>query len=370
MSRWLAFGLAAVLAAVITPVIRRLALRLRAVDDPHLAPDRKLHRTRMPLLGGTAIYFAFFGGVALLAAAGVHVSGTSILPKHLIGLFIGATIIMLGGFLDDRYRLRPLGQFAFPFLATLVVIASGIGIRTITNPFGGVIHLDQISLPVLTYHGLTYHITLWSDLFTLVWMLGMSYTTKFLDGLDGLVAGVTGIGGLAVAVLSLRPPVLQPETATLAVLLTGAASGFLPWNWHPARIFLGEGGSLMTGYLLGALAIVAGSKVATALLIMGIPILDVAWVIVRRWFVERRSPFSGADRKHLHFRLLDVGFSHRGAVLFLFALTAIASATTIVFHGLQKVVALGVLTIVMVVLASLLVVVAHRRHVERPRGSA
>ncbi len=369
MTWLLAFVVSFTLACGLTPVVRAAARRWGIVDRPGEAPDRKIHPSPVALLGGVAIFLAFFGAIAIVAGFGLDVSGVFIKPKHLIGMFLGAAVLMVGGYLDDRYRLRPALQFVFPVLATGIVVVSGIGIRYIANPFGGTIHLDAVNLPVLSWHGVTYYVTLWADLFTILWMLGMTYTTKFLDGLDGLVAGITTIGSVAVFVLSIRPPVLQHETATLALILGGACLGFLVWNWHPARIFLGEGGSLLTGFLLGILAIIAGSKVATALLIMGIPILDVVWVIVRRVFMERRSPFSTADRKHLHFRLLDVGFSHRGAVAFLYALTAVASTTTIVFHGREKAYALGVLMVVMVTLATFLVVRTRRRSLNGTGGA-
>ncbi len=361
----LAFFLAFALSLSATSIVRWLAQRMKIVDVPTVAPERKIHARPVPLLGGVAIFLAFFAVVGIFSQYPNGVTGPHILPKYLVGMLAAALVLMIGGALDDKLRLPPTVQILFPIAATLIVIASGIGIRLITNPLGGVIDLTSVNLPVFSWHGTPYYVTLWADVFTFAWLMGMMYTTKFLDGLDGLVAGITTIGSLAVFILSVRPPVLQPETARLALILAGAAAGFLIWNWHPARVFLGEGGSLLTGFLLGTLAIVAGSKVATALLIMGIPILDVVWVIVRRVFIEHRSPFRSADRKHLHFRLLDVGFSHRGAVVFLYLLTAVFSATTLVFRGVQKLMALIVLTLVMLALGTLLVVFSQRRGRDR-----
>lgn len=357
----LAFFLAFALSLSATSVVKFLAHRLKIVDVSSVAPERKIHGRPVPLLGGIAIFLSFFAVVAFVSQYSGGVTGPHILPKYIVGMFFAAVVLMVGGALDDTLRLKPAVQILFPIVATLIVIASGIGIRLITNPLGGVIDLTSINIQLFSWHGIPYYFTLWADVFTFVWLMGMMYTTKFLDGLDGLVAGITTIGSIAVFLLSVRPPVLQPDTARLALILAGASLGFLIWNWHPARVFLGEGGSLLTGFLLGVLAIIAGSKVATALLIMGIPILDVVWVIVRRSFVEHRSPFRSADRKHLHYRLLDVGFSHRGAVLFLFALTAVFSATTLVFHGIQKLIALIVLALVMLMLGTLLVMLSQRR---------
>ncbi|MFH0828624.1 MAG: MraY family glycosyltransferase [Candidatus Kerfeldbacteria bacterium] len=351
-----------IITVIATVIVRRIALRYNIVDQPEVAPERKVHTRATPLLGGIAIFVGFFVTVAILSQSSGVVTGVGVLPKYLWGLLIGSSILMIGGYLDDRYRLSPGVQILFPLAATLVIIGSGIGVRFITNPFGGVIRLDTVNVGLFSWHGVTYHLTLWADIFTFVWILGMTYTTKFLDGLDGLVSGITAIGSIIVYVLSVRPPVMQNDTANLAIILAGVCLGFLIFNWHPARIFLGEGGSLLTGFLLGSLAIISGGKIATALLIMGIPILDVAWVIIRRVFIEHRSPFRTSDRKHLHFRLLDVGFSHRGSVVFLYALTAIFGATTLFFHGIQKLIALLCLVAVMVILGIFLVLAVRRRN--------
>jgi UDP-GlcNAc:undecaprenyl-phosphate GlcNAc-1-phosphate transferase len=355
------FAIAALLTALVTVLVRAFALKAGIVDRPEQAPDRKIHARPVALLGGIAIFIGFFSVIALLGNRAGILTGTGIFTKYLWGLFAGGCILMIGGYLDDRFRLSPKWQFVFPLLATLAVIVSGVGIKLVTNPFGGTIPLDTVNVALFDWHGIPYHLTLWADLFTLVWVLGMTYTTKFLDGLDGLVSGITVIGSLVVYALSVRPPVLQADTANLALILAGACAGFLLFNWHPAKVFLGEGGSLLTGFLLGSLAIISGGKIATALLIMGIPILDVAWVIVRRLFIEHRSPFRSADRKHLHFRLLDVGFSHRGAVLFLYFLTAAFGATAVLFHGMQKLIALAGLVVVMLMLGIALVLAVRRR---------
>jgi len=188
----------------------------------------------------------------------------------------------------------------------------------------------------------------------------MIYTTKLLDGLDGLVSGITIIGSIVLFFLSLTPGVIQPETALLCIILAGASLGFLFFNFHPAKIFLGETGSTFTGFMLGTLAIISGGKIATALLIMGIPILDVLWVIGRRLW-QRQSPFRSADRKHLHFRLLDIGFSHRGAVLFLYVVSAMFGSVALSVQGKYKLVVLVVLVIFMLVLGAVVVLKARKK---------
>lgn len=347
-----------IIAVLGTACVRGVALRAGIVDIPNA--NRKIHRTPTPLLGGIAVILAFSSGVLL---AWPFLTQGYLLPKYLIGVLLGALILGIGGALDDRYALKPRQQIVFPVLAIICVIASGIGIDSIRNPFGEALRLDTMNVYLFSYHGLPYFLTLFADLFTFCWLLGMIYTTKFLDGLDGLVSGMTVIGALIIYAISLSSDVFQPETATLALITAAAFFGFLLWNWHPARIFLGESGSVFSGFILGTLAIISGSKVATALLIIGIPMLDVLWVIVRRLFIERRSPLQ-ADRKHLHLRLVDHGLSQRQAVVLLYAITALFGLGSLFSTTRTKVFLLGGLIIAMLVIASIVVRRwrLHRRH--------
>ncbi|MDD5040328.1 MAG: MraY family glycosyltransferase [Patescibacteria group bacterium] len=351
----------AIVAAVLTYVIRKLALRWQIVDRPGDSPERKIQKQPVPLLGGLAIFFSMALVTLGYALFSDRLLGGYMQLKYLIGIGVAGLVLMLGGFLDDRKGLKPSRQILWPLLATLITIGAGIGITYITNPLGGTINLDAIRIHVLTIGGVPYFFILFADLFAIIWLMGMMYTTKFLDGLDGLVTGITTIGSIVLFFLSIHQEVAQPETALLAVILAGACFGFLFFNFHPARIFLGEGGSLFTGYMLGVLAIISGAKIATALLIMGIPILDVAWVIGRRLFFEKKSPFSTADRKHLHFRLLDIGFTHRKAVLFLYGVSILCGSLALVLEGSEKMFALIAVGGGMVVLASIIVLVYRRR---------
>ena len=350
---WTAFGV-----FWLVPIVRSFARKRGIVDAPQEAPTRKIHTNPTPLLGGVAIYLSVTAVLAVTAVATDHLLGGYLLGKHVIGVLLGGAVLMVGGVWDDTMRLSPLKQILWPLLAVAIVIASGIGVNYISNPFGDAIRLDTVQWTIFQIGDVPYHITLWADLFTAAWLLWMIYTTKFLDGLDGLATGVTSIGALILFVLSLLPEVGQPETALMAWVLFSACLAFLFFNFHPASIFLGEGGSTFLGFMLGILAIISGGKIATALLILGIPILDVAWVILRR-VVQRTSPF-WADRKHLHYRLLDAGFSHRQTVLTLYVLTAVFGASSLVLQKEQKVLALGIAVVVMGLLAGW--VIWHYRH--------
>lgn len=356
-----AFGLSFLLTAVLTTAVRRLAIRYQIVDRPDRAPERKIHQGQTPLLGGAAVFGGFIIATLIVAFSSGQLIGDGMPWKYIAGIASGGLLIIIGGILDDRHSLPAAKQFIWPLLAAVTVIAAGVGIEFITNPWGGVINLHQFTVAVLTIGEVVFEITLWADLFALVWMLGMMYTTKFLDGLDGLVSGITAVGCVFIFIVSVLPDVQQPGTAMLAALLAGSAVGFLLFNWHPAKIFLGEGGSIWLGFMLGILSIIAGSKIATALLIMGIPILDVVWVIGRRLIVERHSPFVG-DKKHLHFRLLDAGFSHRKSVIFLLFLGSVFGLAGLFVTGADKALTLGILLLVMVLLAGGLVFVYRLKH--------
>jgi UDP-GlcNAc:undecaprenyl-phosphate/decaprenyl-phosphate GlcNAc-1-phosphate transferase len=191
-------------------------------------------------------------------------------------------------------------------------------------------------------------VPLFSGAVVFLWTMGMTYTTKLLDGMDGLVTGIAAIAGMVLFGLSLTPDVSQPQTALLSMIFVGSLLGFLILNFYPAKIFLGEGGSTFAGFLLAILAIISGGKIATAILVMGIPVLDALWVILQRLF-NRQSPFHG-DRRHLHYKLTEIGFSEPQAVLFLYALSGIFGVSALFLQSLGKLIALAILVIVMLVI--------------------
>lgn len=328
------FFTALILALVFTPSVKFLAQNLKIVDLP--AP-RKIHQKPVPLLGGLAVFLAFSLTVIIFWRLG-EIADAKISDAYILAILLGGLILMIGGFLDDWLNLKPWQQLIFPLLAILLILTAGIKITCISSPFGGILAIPA-EFGVLT---------------AFFWLLGLVYTTKVLDGLDGLVSGITVIGSLIIFIVSLSWDVPSSGTSVLALILAGAGSGFLFFNWQPAKIFLGEGGSVFCGFILGTLAIISGSKIATALLIMGIPILDVFWVISRRLW-QGKSPAS-ADNKHLHFRLLDLGLSHRQAVIFLYAVTAAFGLASLFLSSPGKLAALAVLVLFMLVLAGILVV--------------
>jgi len=312
-----------------------LAKKFNIIDSPR---DRHKHKKPTPLLGGIAIGLSFILITLFFIVFTDRFPDEYINLKQFTGIIISTAILMIGGFLDDKYNLKPKYQILFPIIAIISIISFGIGIDYISNPLsGGIIGLGDIKIYIGTFLGSPAIITLYADIFTFFWLLGMSYTTKLLDGIDGLVSGMTGIGFLILGFLSLTSIVHQPDTAFLCFILAGCFLGFLVFNFPPAKIFLGESGSILSGFLLGTVAIVAGGKIATTLLILAIPVFDTLYVIVSR-ILEKKSPFSG-DRRHLHYRLEKQGFSNKQILLFMYLFTLIIGLSSLVFDGKLKLIA-------------------------------
>ena len=331
---FIALSISFLAALFFTKLVRTWALKHVVVDVPDLA--RKLHTQNTALLGGIAVFLSFSLVSIIYAWFTPLLLGKSVGELELVAIIFAGLLLMVGGYLDDRYHSPPHLQIIWPILASLVVMLAGIKVNVVTNPLaGGLLELGKITGLALTF----------------LWLLGMMYTTKLLDGLDGLASGIGAIGGIIIFCLTQFTPFYEPPVGLLAIILAGACLGFLVWNWHPAKVFLGEGGSLYIGFILGVLAIVSGAKIATTLLVMGVPILDVVWVILRRLFWEKKS-LTTADRKHLHYRLLDVGLSHRQAVVVLYLITVSFGLASLFLRTQGKLIALGALLAVMVFLAA------------------
>jgi UDP-GlcNAc:undecaprenyl-phosphate/decaprenyl-phosphate GlcNAc-1-phosphate transferase len=331
--------LATLICSIFTFFIRKVALWLNITDVP--GDKRKIHQEKKPLLGGVAIFLSFFTVLFLIRD---QLLVGKLEPHHWLGFFIGACFLMMGGILDDKFNLKPSQQIVWPILAAVAVIAGGVQIEKITNPLGGFLYLQYFS-PIIIF----------------VWLLGMMYTTKLLDGIDGLVTSVTAVGSFIIFLFTMTTHYYQPDIGAAALVLAGACLGFLFFNWHPAKIFLGEGGSLLLGYILGVLAIISGGKIAIALLIMGIPIMDVIWTIARR-LRAGKNPFKFSDRQHLHFRLLDLGLTQRQTVLVYCAFTAIFGLSALFLQSQGKILTLAMLVLIMLVMVVALNYIERRKN--------
>lgn len=330
-----------ILSLLLTPAVI-FAMRKCGIIDRAKTEKRKIHKKSIPLGGGIAIFIAFFLGTILAVHFGDI--GNDVQIKKMQGIFLGALVLMIGGLLDDKYRLKPIQQIWFPIIASIIPIIFGVGLQSITHPSGGVLYLNTIQISV---EGLGNWLVL-ADTLVFGWLMAMMFTTKLLDGMDGLATGIVLIGTCMVFFLSQQALWFQPEISRLALLFAGSCLGFLVWNFHPAKIFLGEGGSLFIGYILGVLAIISGSKIATTLLVMGLPMLDVVRVIIRR-LQKKKSIFVG-DSEHLHFRLLQSGLGQRQTVFLFYTIAFVFGISTLFLQTHQKFIALLFLFVLMLLI--------------------
>ena len=350
MNYILVFSTAFLLAALFTPVVRLIALKYNIVDRPD--GGRKIHKEAIPYLGGVGIFLAFI----------ITVSVNIPFSRQLMALLLGCLILVIVGVYDDIKGLSPWIKLGCQFIAASVALAGGIGITSINNPLGGVIILNDWKYAIDLF-GLHFHIAPIANLVSLLWMVGLANTINFLDGLDGLACGVSGIAALIVFSLSIGPKLNQPGVAILAIILAGAAFGFLPYNFNPARIFIGDSGALFLGLTLAMLAIYSGAKLATITLVLGFPILDAMWAVLRRLW-RRKSPFK-ADRGHLHHLLLGAGLTQRQAVLILYLLSATFGLIALFSGSFAKLLALLVLALIMIMGICILLFIAFRKDSSR-----
>lgn len=310
----LGFAIALILALLMTPLVKRLAFRIGAIDKPNA---RKVHTKIMPRLGGLAIYVAFVGAFLLLSP---FIPEGLLRPRdvNLINaLLSGGTIIIILGALDDRFELsakvKLLGQIA---AACVVVFGFNVHIDLVNVPFG------ESMQPIAEWIGIP---------LTIFWIVGVTNAINLIDGLDGLAAGVSGIAIATIAVMAslmgFQPVIL------LSTLLLGGIIGFLVFNFHPAKIFMGDSGSLFLGFSLATLSMLGFKQVTivsfvTPLLIIGLPLSDTFFAIVRR--LVNKRPIFAPDRGHLHHRLRDLGFSHRRTVLIIWGVAAVFGVLAII----------------------------------------
>lgn len=313
---FVAFSIALVAAYFLTPKVKELAIKAGAMD----APDaRKVHKEPIPRMGGLAIYAAF----VLAVLAGMHVN------HEIAGLLAGGTVILIVGIIDDLKQLPAKVKLLGQIMAAAVLILFDIRIDWITNPFGDMIYVDYLAIPL-----------------TILWVVGLTNTVNLIDGLDGLAAGVSTIASITILLVA-----LQQNFWTVAVLtaaLAGSALGFLQHNFNPAKIFMGDTGSMFLGYMLAAVSILGTVKSAATIALivpimaLGLPIMDTTFAIIRRYMSGR--PIFKPDRGHLHHRLLDMGLTQKQAVLLMYVISGCLGLSAIALTEVNKV--MGALIII------------------------
>ncbi|WP_084295735.1 glycosyltransferase family 4 protein [Desulfitibacter alkalitolerans] len=316
--------IAFLVAFISTPIVIRLARKWGAMDAPC---DRKVHTCSMPRMGGLAIYAGFMAAVLM----------TQTIDGKLVGILLGCTIIVLLGIVDDIKGLSPKVKLAGQTLAALVVVLFGVKVSILTNPFAEVLFLENFKLAIP---------------FTVLWIVGVTNAVNLIDGLDGLAAGTSGIAAVTIGVVALLEG--HFAAAVLAIILAGSVFGFLPFNFNPAKIFMGDTGSMFLGFTLSVLAVVGLTKSATIIsvfipvVILGIPIFDTMYAIIRRFL--NGTPIFQADKEHLHHQLLNMGLTHKQTVLIIYVVNLCLGSSAVLMSLMappQAVVILIGLTVIM-----------------------
>jgi UDP-GlcNAc:undecaprenyl-phosphate GlcNAc-1-phosphate transferase len=293
------FIAATLMSLIATPIVRKLAFKIGAVDVPK--DDRRVHKKAMPLMGGLAIFAAVIVSVLIFLP----------LDKTTFSILIGGTLIVISGIIDDLKDMSPKVKLLFQILAGVVLILGGIKVDFITNPFtsnSSLLYLRWLSIPI-----------------TMFWVVGITNTLNLIDGLDGLAAGVAMISSVSLMLVASKFG--YEEITILSAIVAGACLGFLPFNFNPAKIFMGDTGALFLGFMLAAISIegvmksVATIAVIVPILILGVPIFDTTFAIFRR--LLNGQSIMAADKGHLHHRLLNKGFSQKKTVLILYGISSI-----------------------------------------------
>lgn len=314
------FILACLVTLACTPLVRTYARRRGMVDRP----EARRVNTRAVARGGGIAIAAGFVSVSLLMLAlnfvlGLHfVDETAGVGTGQIVALLGGAVLAVGiGLLDDFLQLRARWQLLGQVALAVAAVTLGVTVAGVNFPFASNGSL-RFAGPI-------------AAIATIVWIVGMVNSINFIDGLDGLSTGIALIAAATLGTISLGPGTDEPFVALFCFILAGALAGFLRWNFHPASIFSGTSGIMFVGYSLAVLSILGAGKIAVALLVLGVPIMDTFWIIVRRT-VARRSPFA-ADRGHIHHRLLGLGLSHRGTVMVIYGVCILLAVLSLVLSG-------------------------------------
>ena len=301
-----------------TPLMRRLAVALDITDHPS---GRKIHTRPIPYLGGLAFHFSMTAALLYIFLHAPHMLGIQISPRQLLALYFTAMGFQVLGIYDDIRPVTPKVKLLFQALLAFMLVREGFLINQVTNPLGGTIPLGWLGWAV-----------------SILWILTIVNAINFIDGLDGLAAGIVFFAALANFVIALHP--WQNFICIISLILMGATLGFLPYNFSPARIFMGDAGSLYLGVLIAGSSLVSNTKGATVmslslpLVILSIPLLDTTLTVIRRG--QRGLKFFTADREHIHHRVLRLGFTDRQAVLSIYGLCFLLAMSAILADQLPE----------------------------------
>lgn len=326
---WAPFLLALGVTCAMTPIAIWLAPKIGAMDVPR--DNRRVHNKPIPRFGGIAIFAGMMVSLAIFAVDDRGVSAA----------MTGCALIYILGLIDDLKNLKPILKFSGQLVCGMVVYALGLRIEFITNYFGpGNMALGDVFCFIVT----------------VLWLVAITNAVNLIDGLDGLAAGIAAISALCISYVAYIHGQYIPTVAMMIV--AGAALGFLPYNFHPAKIFMGDGGSQLLGFSIAAFSIMGTVKTTTMVvvvipaLVLGLPIFDTVFAIVRRTI--RRQPISRGDKEHLHHRILRAGYGQRRAVMIMYCISGLLGVVAVIYSRGLMVECIGLLLIAAILLYVLL----------------
>lgn len=296
-----------IVSLILTPIIIKISQKMDIVDKPNY---RKVHTKPISVLGGTVILFSFLLGIWL-----GHPIETEVKP-----LVIGSVLIYLVGLIDDIYDLKPIIKLIGQIVAALVVVYYGVTIDFISLPIGPTIHFGILGVPI-----------------TVIWIVAITNAINLIDGLDGLASGISAIALATIGFIA----ILQANIFIIMIcsVLIGALLGFLCFNFHPAKIFLGDSGALLIGFIVGFLSLLGFKNITFVslffpIVILAVPFIDTLFAMIRR--VKKGQHIMQADKSHLHHKLLDLGYSHRQTVVLIYSIAILFSLSSIILYLSQS----------------------------------
>jgi UDP-GlcNAc:undecaprenyl-phosphate GlcNAc-1-phosphate transferase len=319
---WMTLLICFACSVILTPIVKKLAFAVGATDKPN---HRKVHQKVMPRLGGLAIYISFLIGYLILRPWN----------EDWMYILLGSLIIVVIGVLDDIYELPAKVKFLGQLIAAfIVVVIGGVQVTFINLPFGGELHFGILSIPI-----------------SIMWIVGITNAINLIDGLDGLAAGVSAIALITISGMA----IIMGDwfVSSVGLIILGSTLGFLLYNFHPAKIFMGDTGALFLGYMISVLALLGFKNVTfisfvVPVLILGVPISDTFFAIIRR--IVKKRPLSAPDKSHLHHCLLRLGYSHRQTVLIIYGMSALFGLVAIILSQAAVWVSMIILAVVLLAL--------------------
>lgn len=318
--------LKAFLAAIVLFSVFSVCLKKIKIPNGKRGSKRHIHKRNISRLGGAVIILSF--------AAAIFFDSHLVITSRLWGIFAAIGLIFVFGIWDDFRELNWKTQFFFQAVAVAVIFLAGVKISYITNPFGGIVF----------FSGGIY--ALCGFLLMFFWVIFLMNAVNWLDGVDGLSGGVTIVGSATIFLLSIKPEVNQPPIGIITAALGGAILAFLIYNFHPAKFFAGTSGSMFMGFILAVLAIFAGAKIATTLLVVAIPVIDMIWVMGERW--RAGESIYKSDQRHLHFKLLELGWSPKKIALFFYIITILIAIVALNTRAIGKLITIVLVAAIMV----------------------